>query len=320
MPRHYVHMDGDRSSAGWSVVASRLITMYGVGSISLFGLFFNAFSLYLFNKQACFKLTICLFKILAVFNSLYIVFFNAWYYSNRNHHVQYVFDLATSTLQETIIYVNLLIASSRYIPHSHPECVSRFLNRKCIVTCCLTALVYCSVAKVARQQVISSSGNTLTTYQSVAMVHTLMIVALPLLMMLILTVGLLLKVRSLQRISTVSSLRNVHTEPLFLDTSVYVTYVVISICSMVFLVYSLDVVLFIYYLINNNNVDADIRRIVISCNNFLHIFTASINFGIYCLFLLYFRRLVIIMVFNMFTGEYQSSSKFAVKTTLIQHY
>lgn len=287
------------------------ITAYGIGSVSTIGLLFNGLVFWIWNSKGGFQPIIFAFEALAVFDGMYILAFNVWYYCQTNTAIDYVLGGLQLGTQYMVVNTTLLAVACGWLAAYRPA-LARTLPTLPRLRMAVGAVVgWCLVVATVELLVRHTMHGTLGLVLNVALAQ--LAISVPLLVQVALAVSLVWRLRGHKvnpaRAAAISGQPRVSTHHHSSDRKKlrrerHLGYTAMCLAAMSFVAYPAGLVA--VYHIKVSDHDDSVKGTVLSIVTLMRITNSSVKFLVYFTFVLKFRKLMVVKFFSEYTSFYHS--------------
>lgn len=309
----------DDDDVNWALQANHRITWYGIGPVAAIGIILNCLTLWVWgSRRGDFNAVVFLFKALAVFDIIYIVMFNVWWYSPMDSQTAFVFKSIAFGTQSMSVNTTLLLDICRWTAVYRPLLTCRLFSPFRTRLALGIIMGYCFLFRLV-ERIVAATVSDMQVNTVISVVVANVVMSIPLLLMAVLSISMLWWLFFAPRVSPeLSSTNHVHRDcgPHDEDQSLTskarpLTYVVLCITLTTFVSYPVGQFAVGYFQLTPDKTQASAKRILIACINLLRVINSSVNFLFYLLFLWSFRKLLMKKLFEN-TGEYHSLANTSV--------
>ena len=293
------------------------ITWYGITPMTVIGVLSNCLVLWVWNFQRNFQVCVFLFKTLAVLDTMYIFFFNMWWYSETKSVKAFILKGVTFGTQYMSVNTSLMVVACRWLVVYKPALSQKLLTRFRVRLAVGIIVGWCATLKFAVERLFTALSDDREATLILNVTAAQLMLTLPLLVQAVLTASLVWAMYGERKVhSGVSSAEQEHAdtdEPEWrgsnsskVNESRRLNYTVICITTMSFLAYPIEVVTIGYFKLTTVLSLASVKRIVFASFNLLQITNSSINFFIYLAFIPNFKKLLVLKFISEDTARYHT--------------
>ena len=308
----------------WALGFNHLLTWYVITPISVISLILNCVVLWIWNSEDRFYAIVFLFKTLAVFDTLYICFFNVWWYCPRESPASIVFDGLTFASQYMSVYTSLMIVVFRWLAAYKPVLSRKLCSRSFTQLVVGIIVGWCAIVKLIELVVRYTIADT-RNYTILNVAAGQLMLHLPVLVQAALTVSLVMAMRNKRMVrstAVASGLKDdnshVATPPTEtrrrhscrdrgkLSKERRLNYTIFCISAMSVIAYPVTVATIGYFKLTDSHYHMSVKKVAFAVSNMVHVINSGINFFFYFAFMLEFRKLLVLSCISDETTRYHT--------------
>ena len=307
----------------WALGFNHLLTWYVITPISIISVILNCLVLWIWNSESRFYAIVFLFKTLAVLDTVYICFFNVWWYCPRDSAASTVLDGLTFGSQYMSVYASLMIVVYRWLAVYKPV-LSRKLRSRSFTQLAVGIMVgWCAIVKPI-ELVVKYTVSDLRNYIILNVAAAQLMLHLPVLVQAALTVSLVMAMRNerMVRSTAVASglTDNSHVATPLTETrrrhssrdrgklskGRRLNYTIFCISAVSVIAYPVTVATIGYFKLTDSHYHMSVKKAVFAVSNMVHVINSGINFFFYYAFMLEFRKLLVLTCISDETTRYHT--------------